>query len=118
MRPGPLDHTTPPIIGRYDGTAGVEGPQVTKDQQAEIEKSRVSAARLLNDLSEKLRRGAVSGARGRPGDSIREMTAGVQRVVRRRPIASIAIAVLAGFLVGRALSAAFPSRLLRSPECQ
>jgi ElaB/YqjD/DUF883 family membrane-anchored ribosome-binding protein len=80
--------------------------------QAEMEKSRESAARLLENLSRKIgasraMRTAVHrverAAHYVQAHSVKDVAAGIERVVRGRPVASIAVAVVAGFLVGRAL---------------
>ena len=78
----------------------------------EIDKSRESSARLLEALAQKLgssrvARGAASGMRRAAhyvqARSMKDVAAGVGRAVRGRPVASIAIAVVAGFLLGRSL---------------
>jgi ElaB/YqjD/DUF883 family membrane-anchored ribosome-binding protein len=82
------------------------------DLQGELEQSRESAARLLDALARKL--GTVGGMRGaacRAGraaryvhdHSVRDMVAGIDRFVRRYPVPSAALAVVAGFLAGRVI---------------
>jgi ElaB/YqjD/DUF883 family membrane-anchored ribosome-binding protein len=80
--------------------------------QAEVEKSRESAARLLENLSRKIgasramRTAATSVQRAAhyvQAHSVRGVATGIDRAVRTRPAASIAIAVVAGFFIGRAL---------------
>ena len=86
------------------------------DLQTELDQSRESAARLLEAFARKL--GSVAGrvplgrgaavsvgraARYVQHHSVRDMAAGIGRIVRRHPAPSIALAVVAGFLVGRAL---------------
>jgi ElaB/YqjD/DUF883 family membrane-anchored ribosome-binding protein len=92
-----------------DETAPAQKPQ---DLAAELEQSRESAARLLENLARKI--GATRAVRGAAGSigraahyvqahGMEDMAAGIGRLVRRRPAYSIAIALAAGFLVGRAL---------------
>lgn len=82
------------------------------DVQVEFEKSRESAARLMESLAQKI--GAVKAVRGAAGGieraarymygyPVRDTVGAMNRLVRRRPVWSIALAVVAGFLVGRAL---------------
>ncbi len=80
--------------------------------RAEAEKSRESAARLLETFAEKIGanravRNAASGVQRAAhyvqAHSVRDVAAGLERAVRRNPAVSIAIAVAAGFLAGRAL---------------
>jgi ElaB/YqjD/DUF883 family membrane-anchored ribosome-binding protein len=92
-----------------DETAPAQNPH---DLQTELDKSRESAARLMESLGRKIganravRRTAYSVNRAAQyvqRHSVKDMAAEVERLVRRRPEYSIAAAVLAGFLVGRAL---------------
>jgi ElaB/YqjD/DUF883 family membrane-anchored ribosome-binding protein len=78
----------------------------------EVERSRESAARLLDTLAEKVGgnravRTAASGVQRAAhyvqAHGVKDVATGIERVVRQRPAASIAVAVVAGFLVGRAL---------------
>lgn len=78
----------------------------------EVERSRESAARLLDSLAQKLGgshavRSAASGVQRAAhyvqAHSVKDVATGIERAARRRPGAAIAIAVVAGFLVGRAL---------------
>lgn len=82
------------------------------DLIAELDKSRESAARLLESLAQKL--GATPVVRSAAGGvqraahyvqahSVNDVLDGIERAARRRPVAAIGIAVAAGFLVGRAL---------------
>ena len=80
--------------------------------QAEVEKSRESAARLLDTLAQKIgahravRTAASSVQRAAhyvQAHSVKDMATGLEEAVRSRPAVSIAIAAVAGFLVGRAL---------------
>jgi ElaB/YqjD/DUF883 family membrane-anchored ribosome-binding protein len=86
--------------------------QYPKDVQAEFEKSRESAARLMESLAQKTGavravRGAASGigraARYVQDRSVSDLATVMERLVRQRPAYSIAVAVVAGFVVGRAL---------------
>lgn len=78
----------------------------------EVERSRESAARLLDTLAQKVGanravRSAASGVQRAAhyvqAYSVKDVATGIEKVVRRRPAAAIAIAIVAGFLVGRAL---------------
>jgi ElaB/YqjD/DUF883 family membrane-anchored ribosome-binding protein len=79
---------------------------------SELEKSRESAAQLLETLAQKigatpaLRSAATSVHRAAhyvQAHTVKDALGGLERVVRKRPGYSIAVAVVAGFLVGRAL---------------
>lgn len=83
-----------------------------RDLTLELEKSRESSARLLEALAQKI--GAAPGMRSAAGSvqraahyvqahSVKDVLAGIDRAARRRPVAAIGLAVLAGFLVGRAM---------------
>jgi hypothetical protein len=83
-----------------------------KDFTQELEKSRESAARLLETLAQKI--GAAPAVRSAADSvqraahyvqahSVKDVIAGIDRAARRRPAAAIGLAVLAGFLVGRAI---------------
>ena len=87
--------------------------QSRQELEAELRQSSESAKHLLDDLARKLRtapavRSAAGGlqraARYVRSRGVRDMGAGIQRLVRRRPAYSIAAAVVAGYLAGRALS--------------
>jgi ElaB/YqjD/DUF883 family membrane-anchored ribosome-binding protein len=78
-----------------DETVSTQGPQ---DLMAELEKSRESAARLLESLAQK-----IGAAHYVQAHSVKDVLNGIERAARRRPVATIAIAVVAGFLVGRAI---------------
>ena len=80
--------------------------------RAEVERSRESAARLMETLAQKIGsaravRTAASGvqraAQYVQAHSVRDVAAEVGRAMRSRPAASIAIAAAAGFIIGRAL---------------
>ncbi len=86
--------------------------QTPREIEREIEKSRESTARLLDSFAQKLRlRGAVRNAATGVQraahyvqvHSVKDVATGIERVVRHRPAVSVLAAVLAGFLVGRAL---------------
>jgi ElaB/YqjD/DUF883 family membrane-anchored ribosome-binding protein len=92
-----------------DETAPAQKPE---NLEVELEKSRESAARLLETLARKV--GAVSAVRSAKGGlhraahyvhahSTEDMAAEIERLVCRRPAYSIGVAIVAGFLVGRAL---------------
>jgi ElaB/YqjD/DUF883 family membrane-anchored ribosome-binding protein len=78
----------------------------------ELEKSRESAARLLDALARKLRT-TPGGRRAADGleraanyvhiHSVRDVAFRVERFVNEKPATAILIAVAAGFLAGRAL---------------
>jgi len=83
-----------------------------RDVQVEFEKSRESAARLMENLARKI--GAVKAMRGAAGGieraarymydyPVRDNVGAMNRLVRRSPVWSITLAAMAGFLVGRAL---------------
>jgi len=85
-----------------------------RELQAEVERSRESAARLLDTLAHKTGasravRTAASGVQRAAhyvqAHSVKDVANGLEQAVRRRPAVSIAIAAVAGFLVGRALRA-------------
>ena len=72
---------------------------MSKELQAEVEKSRELAARLLDSLAQK-----VGGRRVvRTEHALKDVAVGIDRAVRKRPASAIALAVVAGFLVGRVL---------------
>ena len=84
----------------------------SRNLMAELDKSRESAARLLENLAQKI--GTAPVVRSAAGgvhraahyvqvQSVKDVIKGIERAARRRPAASIAVAVVAGFLVGRAL---------------
>jgi hypothetical protein len=84
----------------------------SRDVLTELEKSRESAARLLETLAQKI--GAAPGIRGAAGGvqraahyvqahTVREAITGIDRAARRRPAYAIAIAVVVGFCIGRAI---------------
>jgi len=77
--------------------------------QAELDRSRESSIRLLDNLAAKIGANrAVQSAAGSvhraahyvQAHSVKEMATGMEQVVRRRPAYSIAAAVIAGYLLG------------------
>jgi len=83
-----------------------------RELQVEVERSRESAARLLETLSDKIGasravRTAASGVQRAAhyvqAHSVKDVATGLEKAARSRPVAAIAIAVVAGFLFGRAL---------------
>ena len=71
--------------------------------QSELEQSRAASYRLLDALAGKI--GATRGAARNAAHyvqvhSVKDMATGIERVVRRRPASSIALAVVAGYLFG------------------
>ncbi len=80
--------------------------------EAELERSRETAARLLESLAVKLHSGPIlrqasSGfnraAQYVKDSSVKDYGSRLNRIIRRRPATSILIAVAAGFLAARAL---------------
>jgi ElaB/YqjD/DUF883 family membrane-anchored ribosome-binding protein len=83
-----------------------------QDLEVELDKSRESAARLLESLAQKIgaaraMRTAATGvqraAQYVQGHSVRDVATEIESAVRWRPALSIAVAVVAGYLVGRAI---------------
>jgi ElaB/YqjD/DUF883 family membrane-anchored ribosome-binding protein len=83
-----------------------------QDLQVELEKSRESAARLLETLAQKLGatravRTAASGVQRAAhyvqAHSVKDVATEIDNAVRWRPAVSIAVAIATGFLVGRAI---------------
>ena len=79
---------------------------------AELERSRATSARLIDSLAEKLRaRPAMREATARisraaqyvQDTSVKDIAARVNRLICRRPLASMLLAAAAGFLTARAL---------------
>ncbi len=99
----------------FDETMGPQSETsdpVSRDVLAELERSRRSAARLLETLAQKL--GAAPGMRGAAGSvqraaqyvqthSWRDAITGIDRAARRHPAYAIAAAAMLGFFVGRAI---------------
>ncbi len=86
--------------------------QSPQELQSELDRSRESAARLLENLARKIGanravRSAATGvqraARYVQDYSTKDVAAGLGRLVRRRPVYAIAVAAVAGFLVGSAI---------------
>jgi ElaB/YqjD/DUF883 family membrane-anchored ribosome-binding protein len=84
-----------------------ETTPVRNADQIEVERSRESAARLMENLARKLggnrtvRKAADSAARFVQDPRWNNMAAEIDRTVRRRPGAAILVAVVVGFVVGR-----------------
>jgi ElaB/YqjD/DUF883 family membrane-anchored ribosome-binding protein len=85
--------------------------RTSHELQMELEKSRESAARLLDSLAHKvggsraLHSAAIGVKRASHyvhAHSVRGVATAIERVVRTRPAAAIVVAIAAGFLVGRA----------------
>jgi hypothetical protein len=92
-----------------DETVSARGPQ---DLTSELEQSRKSAARLLEGLAQRLgaapavhsaAEGVQRAAHYVQAHSVKDIWSGIGSAARRRPVAAIGIAVVAGFLVGRAI---------------
>lgn len=80
--------------------------------EAEAERSRESAAQLLETLAQKVGahqavRSAASGVQRAAhyvqAHSVKDVASGIERALRTRPGAALAVAVVAGYLAGRAL---------------
>lgn len=88
--------------------------QIPQDVIAELDRSRETAAQLLEKFADKLgSTPVIEGAAGPvrraaqyvQAHSVDDMAAGAERAIRQRPVVAIAAAVVIGFLVGRALRA-------------
>jgi len=86
--------------------------QDSGDLIAEVDRSREAAARLLEALAQRIGatpvvRSAAGGmhraARYVHAHSVKDILSGIEKAARRRPVISIAVAMVAGFLVGRAI---------------
>jgi len=82
--------------------------EIPQDVLADLDRSRQSAAVLLDKFARKLgsspvASGVQKAAQYVQAHTVEEMAAGVERTIRKRPAVAIAVAVAAGFLVGRAL---------------
>ena len=78
----------------------------------ELEQSREAAERLLDNLAQKIGAGRPTNpsaidrqqaAGSLHAPRLRDFAAGIERTVRKRPTSSLLVAILAGFLVGRAI---------------
>ena len=67
----------------------------------EVERSQETAARLMETLAQKI--GSTRAARYVHTHSVKDVAFEIERAIRRSPVPAIAIAVVAGFLAGRAL---------------
>jgi len=83
-----------------------------RDLEIELDKSRESAARLLETLAQKIgsaravrtaANGVQRAAQYVQAHSVKDIATEIESAVRWRPALSIAVAVVAGFLVGRAI---------------
>jgi ElaB/YqjD/DUF883 family membrane-anchored ribosome-binding protein len=83
-----------------------------QDLESELNKSKQSSARLLDDLARKVgsnrtvriaTRGVQRAAHYVQEHSAKDIAVKAERLVRKQPIVTIAAAVAAGFLVGRAI---------------
>ena len=90
----------------------LQSAETPHNLEIELEKARVSTARLLDNLASKLRgtpavRDAATritrAARYVHDSSVKDMTAELNRIVRERPVTSILVAATAGFLAASAL---------------
>jgi ElaB/YqjD/DUF883 family membrane-anchored ribosome-binding protein len=90
----------------------LQSAETPHNLEIELEKARVSTARLIENLASKLRgapavRDATTrisrAARYVQDSSVKDMTAELNRIVRERPVASILVAAAAGFLAASAL---------------
>ena len=90
-----------------------------RQMQVELDRSREHSARLLDDLAQKIgAKRAVRGAAGKvhraahyvQAHSVKAVVTGIDRTIRSRPASSIAVAVLAGFILGRAWRGSRSSR--------
>ena len=86
--------------------------QTSDDLQQEVERSRRSAAMLLESFAQKLKapravRNTASGLGRAAGyvqtHRMKEVATTISEEVRRRPVPAIVAAMIAGFLIGRAL---------------
>jgi ElaB/YqjD/DUF883 family membrane-anchored ribosome-binding protein len=99
------------VFRRYDKAMSGDRPVLPR-VDAEVEQSRQSAARLLENLRRKLRRnlavrnaayGVERAARYVRGRSLRRGAAAAKRFIRREPVVALSVALAAGFLLGRAI---------------
>jgi ElaB/YqjD/DUF883 family membrane-anchored ribosome-binding protein len=86
--------------------------QNQQEFESELDKSKQSSARLLDDLARKVgsnrtirtaAHGVQRAARYVQEHSAKDIAVKAERLMRRQPVATIAIAITAGFLAGRAL---------------
>jgi len=71
--------------------------------RAELERSRESSARLLDSLARKVGSQARGVAQYVQNQSVKDAASGIERAVRSRPATAMALAVVAGYLVGRSV---------------
>jgi ElaB/YqjD/DUF883 family membrane-anchored ribosome-binding protein len=75
---------------------------IPQSLESELESSRQSAARLLENLARKI--AATRAGRYLEDHPVKAIAEGVEKAVRRRPVYVILAAVFAGYLVGNLLS--------------
>ncbi len=82
------------------------------DLESELNQSKQSSARLLDDLARKVgsnrtirtaTQGVQRAAHYVQEHSAKDIAAEVERLMRKQPVVAIAVAVAAGFVVGRAV---------------
>ena len=86
------------------GADEIAAAGIPASMEAELERSRQSAGRLLDTLARRV--GASRAAHYVKTHSAREMAEEFQRAATRRPLYALAIAALAGFLLGCAIKRA------------
>ncbi len=69
----------------------------------ELEQSRATSARLLEGLAQRLKAPAASRVIARPTRVVKEVTVGIEKQIRKRPLPAILAAIVAGYFVGRAI---------------
>ncbi len=86
--------------------------QNRQDLESELTQSKQSSARLLDDLARKVgsnrtirsaTQGVQRAAHYVQEHSAKDIAAEMERLMRKQPVVTIAVAVAAGFLVGRAI---------------
>jgi len=88
--------------------------RLPRELQIELEQSRASSARLMESLARKIKAPAFRRSAVAPSRTVREMAAGIEKQVRKRPLPAILAAVVAGYLIGRALRHRSPARVALS----
>ena len=86
----------------------------TGELESELARSRESAGRLLENLAQRV--GAIPAVRSAAQywqeHTARDMAGEMNRVMQRNPLPAIAAALLAGFLLGRAVEGRRRTRFL------
>jgi ElaB/YqjD/DUF883 family membrane-anchored ribosome-binding protein len=86
--------------------------QSQQDLESELNKSKQSSARLLDDLARKVgsnrtlrsaTQGVQRAAHYVQEHSAKDIAVEAERLMRKQPVVTIAVAITAGFLVGRAI---------------